>query len=62
MGSDENAGLGTAETEELPGGVEAMAGLGILQAALHKVDEKADDEPAVVGLLTDDVGEGLGWS
>ena len=49
-----------AEVEELPGGVEPVAGLGIIDLALHDVDEETDYEPAVVGLLADDVGEGFG--
>jgi hypothetical protein len=58
VGGDEGAGRGPAEVEELAGGVKAMAGLDVVGAALHEVDEEADDEPAVVGLLADDVGEG----
>ena len=49
-----------AEVEELPCGVEAVAGFGVIDLALHDVDEEADYEPAVVGLLADDVGEGYG--
>ena len=49
-----------AEVEELPGGVEAVAGFGIVDVALHDVDEEADYVPAIVGLLADDVGEGFG--
>ena len=49
-----------AEVEELACGVEAMAGFGIIDLALHDVDEEADNVPAVVGLLADDVGEGVG--
>ena len=48
-----------AEVEELAGGVEAVAGLGVIDLALHDVDEEADYVPAVVGLLADDVGEGI---
>ena len=44
----------------MPGGVEAVAGFGIIDLALHDVDEETDYEPAVVGLLADDVGEGFG--
>ena len=44
----------------MAGGVEAVAGLGVIDLALHDVDEEADYVPAVVGLLADDVGEGLG--
>ena len=49
-----------AEVEELPRGVEAVAGLGVIDLALHDVDEETDYEPAVVGFLADDVGEGYG--
>ena len=49
-----------AEVEELAGGVEPVAGLGVIDLALHDVDEETDYEPAVVGLLADDVGEGNG--
>ena len=31
-----------AEVEELPGGVEAVAGFGIIDLALHDVDEETD--------------------
>ena len=48
-----------AEVEELPGGVEPVAGLGVIDLALHDVDEEPDYEPAVVGLLADDVGEAI---
>lgn len=61
MGSDEGMGRGPAEVEELTGGVEAVAGLGVFQVALHEVYEEADDEAAVVGFLADDVGEGGGF-
>ena len=49
-----------AEVEELARGVEAVAGFGVIDLALHDVDEEADYVPAVVGLLADDVGEGFG--
>ena len=49
-----------AEVEELPGGVEPVTRLGIIDLALHDVDEETDYYPAVVGLLADDVGEGFG--
>ena len=49
-----------AEVEELASGVEAVAGFGVIDLALHHVDEEADYEAAVVGLLADDVGEGFG--
>ena len=42
----------------MAGGVEAVAGFGVIDLALHDVDEEADYVPAVVGLLADDVGEG----
>ena len=44
----------------MAGGVEAVAGFGVIDLALHDVDEEADYVPAVVGLLADDVGEGFG--
>ena len=47
-----------AEVEELTGGVELVAGLGVFELALHDVDQEADYQAAVVGLLADDVGEG----
>ena len=50
-----------AEVEKLAGGVKAVAGLGVIDLALHDVDEEADYLPAVVGLLADDVGEGGWW-
>ena len=59
VGGNEGVGRGPAKVEEFTGSVETMAGLGIFQATLHEVDEEADNEPAVVGLLPDDVGEGL---
>ena len=37
-----------------------MAGFGVIDLALHDVDEEADYNPAIVGLLADDVGEGYG--
>ena len=49
-----------AEVEELPSGVEAVAGFGIIDLALHDFDEETDYKSAVVGLLADDVGEGFG--
>ena len=48
-----------AEFDEEAGGVEAMAGLGVGEFAVHGGDEEADDEPAVLGFLGDDVGEGV---
>ena len=48
-----------AEVEELPSGVEPVAGLGVIDLALHDVDEEPDYEPAIVGFLADDVGEDL---
>ena len=47
-----------AEVEELTGGVETVAGLGVFELALHDVDQEADYDAAVFGLLADDVGEG----
>ena len=43
----------------MPRGVEAVAGFGVIDLALHDVDEETDYVPAVVGLLADDVGEGI---
>ena len=60
IGGDEGVGREETEVEELTGGIKAMARFGIFQAALHEVDEEADDEPAVVGLFADDVSEGRG--
>ena len=60
IGGDEGVGREETEVEELTGGIKAMARLGIFQAALHEVDEEADDEPAVAGLFADDVSEGRG--
>ena len=51
-------GVIEAEVEELSVGVEPVAGFGIVDLALHDVDEEADDFPAVVGLLAYDFGEG----
>ena len=46
-----------ADGEQLPRGVEPVVGLGAVEVALHGVDEEADDEFAVAGFLSDDVGE-----
>ena len=48
-----------AEFDEEPGGVEAVAGLGVGEIAVHGGDEEADDEAAVVGFLGDDVGDAV---
>ena len=55
-----NGGLGLVEAEldEESGGVDAVAGLEVGELALHGGDEELDDEPAVLGFLGDDVGEG----
>ena len=58
VGVDEGLGLVEAEVEELTGGVETVAGFGVFELALHDVDEEADYDAAVFGLLADDVGEG----
>ena len=50
-----------AQVEELTGGVELVAGFGVFELALHDVDEEADYDAAVFGLLADDFGEGLGF-
>ena len=52
-------GVIEAEVEELPGGVEPVARFGVIDLALHDIDEETDYKPAVVGLLADDVGEGF---
>ena len=59
-GLDDGVCATEAEVEELPGGVEAVAGFGIGDVALHDVDEETDYKAAVAGLLADDVGEGFG--
>ena len=46
-----------AEFDEEAGGVEAVAGLGVGEFAVHGGDEEADDETAVLSFLGDDVGE-----
>ena len=46
-----------AELEQLSGGVEPVAWLGVFELSPHGVDEEPDDEPSAVGLLADDVGE-----
>ena len=58
VGVDEGLDLVEAEVEELTGGVETVAGLGVFELALHDVDQEADYDAAVFGLLADDVGEG----
>ena len=50
-------GVIEAEVEELPGGVEPVARFGVIDLALHDIDEEPDYKAAVVGLLADDVGE-----
>ena len=52
-------GLGRREAEfdQEPGGVEAVAGLEVRELAVHGGGQEADDEPAVLGFLGDDVGE-----
>ena len=55
---DEPPGVRVAVFEELAGGVEPVAGLDVVDVAPHGVDEEPYDEPAAVGLLADDVGEG----
>ena len=58
VGVDEGLGLVEAEVEELTGGVELVAGLGVFELALHGVDKESDYDAAVFGFLADDVGEG----
>lgn len=60
IGGDEGMGRSKSNIEELAGSVETMARFGTFQAALHKIDKEADNEPAVVSLLPDDVREGQG--
>ena len=54
---DDGLGLVEAELDEESGGVDAVAGLEVGELALHGGEEEADDEPAVLGFLGDDVGE-----
>ena len=56
---DDSLGLVVAEFDEESCGVDAVAGLEVGELALHGGDEELDDEPAVLGFLGDDVGEGL---
>ena len=46
-----------AALEEFFGGGKAMAGFEVGELALHGVDEEADGDAAIVGFLTDDLGE-----
>ena len=46
-----------AEFDQEPGGIEAMARLGVGKFAVHGGDEETDDETAVLGFLGDDVSE-----
>ena len=48
-------------TEELLGGGEPVVRLEAVEAALHDVYEEADGVSAVVGLLSDDLSESLGY-
>ena len=51
---DEVLSLGESELDELSRGGDPMGRLGVLELSLHGGDEEADDEPAIVGLLSDD--------
>ena len=51
---DEVLSLGESELDELSRSGDPMGWLGVLELSLHGGDEEADDEPAVVGLLSDD--------
>ena len=53
-----DAGLGRREAEfdQEAGGVKAVAGLEVRELAVHGGGQEADDEPAVLGFLGDDVG------
>ena len=42
VGVDEGLGLVEAKVQELTGGVELVAGLGVFEVALHDVYEEAD--------------------
>ena len=46
-----------AAAQELPGGCEPVVGLEAGEAAPHDVDEEADGDTAVVGLLANDLGK-----
>ena len=54
---NDSLGLIEAEFDEESGGVDAVAGLEVGELALHGGDEELDDEPAVLGFLSDDVSE-----
>ena len=56
LADDRPCGL-EAEFDEEPGGVEAMARLGVGEFAVHGGDEEADDEAAVLGFRGNDVGD-----
>ena len=53
---DEGLGGLEAEFDEEPGGVETVARLGVGEFAVHGGYEEADDEPAILSFLGDDVG------
>ena len=54
---DECAGVVAAELEEQSRGVDAVGGFGAVDAAFHGVDEEADDHLALVGVVSDELGE-----
>ena len=45
-----------ARAEQFLVGVKAMAGFEVRELAVHSGEEEADDEPAILGFLGDDVG------
>ena len=51
---DEVLSLGESELDELSRSGDPMGWLGVLELSLHSGDEEADDESAVVGLLSND--------
>ena len=52
---DEVLSLGESELDELSRGGDPMGWLSVLELSLHSGDEEADDESAIVGLVSDDV-------
>ena len=55
---DEVGGLLVPVLHELLGRVDPVAQFGVVDPALHDVEEEVYDACAVVGLLTDDLGDG----
>ena len=56
-GVDECLGFLEADPLEDTGGVELVAGLEVLELAVHGGVEELDDRPAVVGLFENDLPE-----